>query len=198
MAARTATGRALDAADGVVDGKFFGAQIYEKGTSSAAAQALDAADGVVDGRFQGRAIYEAAGSGAAGGGVQYTSSRSYGNYANAGATTSVSAPSGGAAGVARALDAADGAIDGSKATCVHVPMCHYFFLEYSRRSGFFGLFYHFFSHPIHISLPRMIFRLCVFRRNAINLHGTNASRTSCHCHTGTPSDVLSLYADFFS
>lgn len=26
MAARTATGRALDAADGVVDGKFFGAQ----------------------------------------------------------------------------------------------------------------------------------------------------------------------------
>lgn len=62
--AQTSAGHALDAADGVLDGKYYGRQIYERGTRTATGKALDAADGVVDGKFYGREIYEAAGAGA--------------------------------------------------------------------------------------------------------------------------------------
>lgn len=78
----------LDAADGVMDGKYFGRPIIE--TSSAApryrtstAAALDAADGVIDGKYYGRPIIET--SSAA---PRYRTS------------------------TAAALDAADGVIDG--------------------------------------------------------------------------------------
>lgn len=59
---------ALDAADGVIDGKYHGRQIvhaqqptggyFPAQSRSAAAQALDAADGVIDGRYHGRPIVE--------------------------------------------------------------------------------------------------------------------------------------------
>jgi hypothetical protein len=98
---------ALDAADGVIDGKFYGSQIVGQpgfvqqrsfvtgpaygATSSALA--LDAADGVIDGKFFGSQIVGQPGF------VQQQ--RSF-----------VTGPTYGAASSALALDAADGVIDG--------------------------------------------------------------------------------------
>eukprot|EP00667_Euglena_gracilis_P014960 EG_transcript_15530 len=81
---RTATAAALDAADGVLDGRYFGRPILEAHgpptriavaagavvptviprlpSSSRAVQALDAADGVLDGTYFGRPIVEVAGT----------------------------------------------------------------------------------------------------------------------------------------
>jgi len=53
----------LDAADGVMDGKFYGSRIVEGGPTRvvrpmSAAERLDAADGVMDGKFYGSRIVE--------------------------------------------------------------------------------------------------------------------------------------------
>uniref|UniRef100_A0A7S1IX18 Uncharacterized protein n=1 Tax=Eutreptiella gymnastica TaxID=73025 RepID=A0A7S1IX18_9EUGL len=74
---RSAAAYALDAADGVIDGKFYGSQIVEgpprprevvyasgrgyPSSRSAAAVALDAADGVIDGRYYGSPIVDGPG-----------------------------------------------------------------------------------------------------------------------------------------
>eukprot|EP01012_Entosiphon_sulcatum_P029874 TRINITY_DN365_c0_g1_i1.p1 TRINITY_DN365_c0_g1~~TRINITY_DN365_c0_g1_i1.p1 ORF type:complete len:288 (-),score=44.72 TRINITY_DN365_c0_g1_i1:151-1014(-) len=50
----------LDAADGVIDGKYYGRRIVEATpVRSSSALALDAADGVIDGKYHGRRIVDA-------------------------------------------------------------------------------------------------------------------------------------------
>eukprot|EP00667_Euglena_gracilis_P014260 EG_transcript_14763 len=87
---RSNTALALDAADGVIDGRYYGRPIVETSAvaeaplrryGSTVAERLDAADGVIDGRYFGRPIVEAP-------------LRRYGSS------------------VAERLDAADGVIDG--------------------------------------------------------------------------------------
>jgi hypothetical protein len=111
---------ALDAADGVIDGKFFGAGITQTQTqttypaaysgyaaqrsfvtgpaygAASSALALDAADGVIDGKFFGAGIVNHAAYPAA-----YPAARSFVTGTTYGAPSS-----------ALALDAADGVIDG--------------------------------------------------------------------------------------
>jgi hypothetical protein len=64
-------GDAVDAADGVMDGAFFGRPIVRSGSVGAApradiAEAVDAADGVMDGRFYGRPIVRSTSIGSGG------------------------------------------------------------------------------------------------------------------------------------
>jgi len=93
---RSSAATALDAADGVIDGKYYGRPIVETSAptytgarmyQSSAATALDAADGVIDGKYYGRPIVETSAP-------TYTGARMYQSSA------------------ATALDAADGVIDG--------------------------------------------------------------------------------------
>eukprot|EP01005_Ploeotia_sp_CARIB1_P000400 NODE_148_length_1339_cov_2101.957096_g144_i0.p1 GENE.NODE_148_length_1339_cov_2101.957096_g144_i0~~NODE_148_length_1339_cov_2101.957096_g144_i0.p1 ORF type:complete len:345 (+),score=134.08 NODE_148_length_1339_cov_2101.957096_g144_i0:61-1095(+) len=131
------TAGALDAADGVIDGKFFGRNIVQAGAPAMVqttpmvsatpqivgggftsfgggvgsnAMALDAADGVIDGKFFGRNIVQAGGySGGLTGG--YTSGlTSFGSpQVIGGGLTTFGA---GVGSNALSLDAADGRIDG--------------------------------------------------------------------------------------
>jgi|EP00670_Eutreptiella_braarudii_P004968 hypothetical protein len=94
---RSSAATALDAADGVIDGKYYGRPIVETSAptytgarmyQSSAATALDAADGVIDGKYYGRPIVETSAPTYSSGVRMYRSS------------------------AATALDAADGVIDG--------------------------------------------------------------------------------------
>jgi len=103
---------ALDAADGVIDGRYFGRQIvptaagvstgyYGYGAAPGVASvnpalALDAADGVIDGRFYGQPIFQTAQTG------PMFQTQTYGNVG----------PAGTVAAAAAALDASDGVVDG--------------------------------------------------------------------------------------
>jgi len=130
----------LDAADGVIDGRFYGRPIVQAGApafggvqtfgapafggfgGASAAQRLDAADGVMDGRFHGRPIVQAGAPAFGGvqtfgapafGGVQTFGAPAFGDVQTFGAPTGYFPQAGFAAGSqAAALDAADGVIDG--------------------------------------------------------------------------------------